>query len=150
MGFRSLNALKLRFFRLSPFVRWSFKISLGFGVSTQRFTCVRCSFQAILKLKDLERFCLAVLGDGKILKSDVRYFIVFDFVWFYLIEISGLQRDSDSLRAFYATLSIKFRTFALKDLEIYTFVDVLCLATISSRCPCLSKFTFPCLFLQNK
>ena len=80
--------------------------------------CVKRSFQAILKLKDLETFWLAVLGNGKILKSDTRHFIGFDFVWFYLIEISGLQWDSDSLRTFYATLNIKFHTFTLEDLEI--------------------------------
>ena len=70
------------------------------------------------KLKDLEIFWLAVLGNGKILKSDARHFIGLDFVWFYLIEISHLQRDSDSLRTFYATSNIKFHTFTLKDLEI--------------------------------
>ena len=80
--------------------------------------CVQHSFQAILKLKDLETSWLAALGNGKILKSDTRHFIGFDFVWFYLIEISHLQWNSDSLRTFYATLNVKFRTFALKDLEI--------------------------------
>ena len=71
-----------------------------------------------LKLKDLEIFCLAVLGNGKILKSDTCHFIGFDFVLFYLIEISRLQRDSDSLRTLYATLNIKFHIFGLEDLEI--------------------------------
>ena len=71
-----------------------------------------------LKLKDLERFCLAILGNCEILKSDVRYFIVFDFVWFYLTEISGLQRGSDSRRTSYATSNVNFHTFALKDLGI--------------------------------
>ena len=46
--------------------------------------CVKRSFQAILKLKDLERSCLAALGNGKILKSDIRHFNVSDFILFHL------------------------------------------------------------------
>ena len=65
-----------------------------------------------LKLKDLEIFCLAVLGNGNILTPDVRFSIGFVFVLFHLTGNSHFWSDSGSLRTLYATLNIKFHTFA--------------------------------------